>query len=89
MWCKNQNLEYIQFHPTAFNSDDGEQFLISESVRGEEHIYLTAAKNDLWTDMIPGELAPRDVVSMSIILESRLPAAIISISILPIRMRSF
>ena len=30
-----KNLSYVQFHPTAFNSDGREQFLISEAVRGE------------------------------------------------------
>ena len=29
------HLSYVQFHPTAFNGADREQFLISEAVRGE------------------------------------------------------
>jgi len=67
-----KNLSYIQFHPTAFNSEDGEQFLISESVRGEG-AYLLNCNLERFMDRYDErlELAPRDVVSKSIILESR------------------
>lgn len=67
-----KDLSYIQFHPTAFNSEDGEQFLISESVRGEG-AYLLNCKHERFMDRYDErlELAPRDVVSKSIILESR------------------
>lgn len=67
-----KDLSYIQFHPTAFNSEDGEQFLISESVRGEGAYLLNCNEErfmDRYDDRL--ELAPRDVVSKSIILESR------------------
>ncbi len=70
--AKIKNLSYIQFHPTAFNSENGEQFLISESVRGEGAYLLNCNKErfmDRYDDRL--ELAPRDVVSKSIILESR------------------
>jgi len=67
-----KNLSYIQFHPTAFNSEDGEQFLISESVRGEG-AFLKNVNKERFMDRYDKrlELAPRDVVSRSIILESR------------------
>lgn len=70
--AKIKDLSYIQFHPTAFNSDDGEQFLISESVRGEG-AYLLNTNHQRFMDRYDTrlELAPRDVVSKSIILESR------------------
>ncbi len=70
--AKIKNLSYIQFHPTAFNSENGEQFLISESVRGEGAYLLNCNKERFmhrYDDRL--ELAPRDVVSKSIILESR------------------
>ncbi len=70
--AKIKNLSYIQFHPTAFNSENGEQFLISESVRGEGAYLLNCHKERFmhrYDDRL--ELAPRDVVSKSIILESR------------------
>ncbi len=67
-----KNLSYVQFHPTAFNSEDNEQFLISEAVRGEGAYLLncnTARFMHPYDQRL--ELAPRDVVSKSIILESR------------------
>ncbi len=67
-----KNLSYIQFHPTAFNSSDNEQFLISEAVRGEG-AYLLNCNKERFMDRYDKrlELAPRDVVSKSIIVESR------------------
>lgn len=67
-----KNLSYIQFHPTAFNSDGREQFLISEAVRGEG-AYLLNANKERFMDRYDNrlELAPRDIVSRSIIMESR------------------
>ncbi len=68
-----KNLSYVQFHPTAFNSPEGrEQFLISEAVRGEGAYLLNCNKERFmqrYDDRL--ELAPRDVVSRAIILESR------------------
>ena len=67
-----KELSYVQFHPTAFNGNDREQFLISESVRGEG-AYLLNCNKERFMDRYDKrlELAPRDVVSRSIILESR------------------
>lgn len=67
-----KNLSYVQFHPTAFNGDDEEQFLISESVRGEG-AYLLNSKKERFMHRYDErlELAPRDVVSRAEILESR------------------
>lgn len=70
--AKIKNLSYIQFHPTAFNSSDREQFLISEAVRGEGAYLLNCNKERFmhrYDERL--ELAPRDVVSKSIIIESR------------------
>ena len=67
-----KDLSFVQFHPTAFNSDDNEQFLISEAVRGEGAYLLNCNKERFmhrYDERL--ELAPRDVVSKSIIIESR------------------
>lgn len=71
--AKIKHLSWIQFHPTAFAAEpDRERFLISEAVRGEGAVLLNcdgerfAEKYDS-----RGELAPRDVVSNAIMLESR------------------
>ncbi len=67
-----KNLSYVQFHPTAFNGANREQFLISEAVRGEGAYLLNCNKERFmhrYDERL--ELAPRDVVSRSIILESR------------------
>ncbi|MCR5689082.1 MAG: FAD-binding protein [Clostridiales bacterium] len=70
--AKIKDLSYVQFHPTAFDSPDGEQFLISESVRGEGAYLLNCHEERFmhrYDDRL--ELAPRDIVSKAIILESR------------------
>ncbi|HSA07420.1 MAG TPA: L-aspartate oxidase [Candidatus Gastranaerophilales bacterium] len=68
-----QNMEFIQFHPTALNfEENGSRFLISESVRGEGAILKTpdgeqfACKYDE-----RGDLAPRDIVTRAIFFEMK------------------
>ncbi|MBE6749146.1 MAG: L-aspartate oxidase [Ruminococcaceae bacterium] len=72
MGASIKNLSYVQFHPTAFNGANREQFLISEAVRGEG-AYLLNCNKERFMDRYDSrlELAPRDVVSRSIIMESR------------------
>lgn len=72
MGASIKNLSYVQFHPTAFNGENREQFLISEAVRGEG-AYLLNGNKERFMDRYDSrlELAPRDVVSRSIIMESR------------------
>ncbi len=68
-----KNLSYIQFHPTAFNNrHTRECFLISEAVRGEG-AYLKNCHMERFMQNYDKrlELAPRDVVSHSIIFESK------------------
>lgn len=73
MGAEIRNLSLIQFHPTAYSDKESREcFLISESVRGEGAYLLNCHKErfmDRYDERL--ELAPRDVVSRSIILESR------------------
>lgn len=69
-----KNLHLVQFHPTAFaNKNTRESFLISESVRGEG-AYLLNCNHERFMHRYDDrlELAPRDVVSRSIIEEARI-----------------
>jgi len=66
------NMEFIQFHPTAFfDSSSHRRFLISEAVRGEGGILLNSKGEAFMERYHPDrELAPRDVVARSIVEES-------------------
>ncbi|MEM0966167.1 MAG: L-aspartate oxidase [Verrucomicrobiota bacterium] len=62
-----QNLEFVQFHPTAFFSRDGNRFLISEAVRGEGAILRNSEGKSFMENYHPRrDLAPRDVVARAI-----------------------
>ncbi|MBU1679418.1 MAG: L-aspartate oxidase [Bacteroidetes bacterium] len=65
-----RNLEFTQFHPTAFYSNSGSTFLISEAVRGEG-AYLLNNKNERFAfrHHKNGELSPRDILSKAIFSE--------------------
>lgn len=64
------DMEFMQFHPTAFYSENGESFLISEALRGEGAYLLNGDRKRFMTEYSEyAELAPRDVVSRSIFHE--------------------
>ncbi|HNV62076.1 MAG: L-aspartate oxidase [Candidatus Cloacimonas acidaminovorans] len=61
------NMEFVQFHPTAFWSPDGDTFLISESLRGEGAVLRLSDGSTFMENYHPqGNLAPRDIVSRAI-----------------------
>ncbi|MCR4404707.1 MAG: L-aspartate oxidase [Candidatus Acetothermia bacterium] len=66
------NAEYVQFHPTTLAVPEGENFLISEAVRGEGGRLFTpdgsARRRHFMEEYAPGwgDLAPRDLVSRAI-----------------------
>lgn len=67
-----RQLPWIQFHPTIFYNVNGPQdgFLISEAVRGDSALLLNDKGERFMKKYHPLlELAPRDVVSSSILLE--------------------
>ena len=64
------NMEYTQFHPTTLYHKDSKRFLISESVRGEGAILRNKSLEAFMPKYHPmKDLAPRDVVSRSILAE--------------------
>lgn len=64
---KIEDLEFIQFHPSAFYFKAGDTFLISEAVRGEGAHLVDVNGKRFMTDIHPlAELAPRDVVAKAI-----------------------
>ncbi len=62
-----QDMEFVQFHPTALYIAGASRALVSEAVRGEG-AYLTDRSGDRFMPAChpDAELAPRDVVSRSI-----------------------
>ena len=64
------DLEFVQFHPTALflGPSKGQQFLISEAVRGEGAVLVDAEGRRVITDRDhpQADLAPRDVVAKAI-----------------------
>ncbi len=64
------NIEFVQFHPTALHVDGAPRFLLSEALRGEGAYLLNSDGERFMTRYHElGELAPRDVVSRSIVAE--------------------
>jgi L-aspartate oxidase len=70
-----QDMEFIQFHPTALAFDDKEnhnRFLISEAVRGEgAKLCLKNGEEFMAKYHEKRELAPRDIVARAIFCEMR------------------
>jgi len=62
-----QDLEFVQFHPTALADEGYPKFLISESVRGEGAKLLNANGEQFMSRYHPlEELAPRDIVARAV-----------------------
>jgi L-aspartate oxidase len=64
------DIEFVQFHPTALFVPGAPRFLLSEALRGEG-AYLRNLAGDRFMERYHPmkELAPRDVVSRSIVME--------------------
>ncbi|MFH1257496.1 MAG: L-aspartate oxidase [Candidatus Micrarchaeota archaeon] len=66
-----ENLEFVQFHPTKLDFPSTHPFLISEVLRGEGGTLVNARGKEFMKNYdAKAELAPRDVVSRAIFLES-------------------
>ena len=66
------DMEFVQFHPTALSLENAPRFLLSEAMRGEGGI-LRNAQGERFMSRYDErlELAPRDIVSRSIVAEMR------------------
>jgi len=63
-------MEYTQFHPTTLYTGDEERFLLTEAIRGEGGVLRNRCGEDFMPKYHPlGSLAPRDIVSRSIMQE--------------------
>ncbi|MBV9241132.1 MAG: L-aspartate oxidase [Acidobacteria bacterium] len=66
------DMEFVQFHPTALSVEGAPRFLLSEAMRGEGGILRNRAGERFMPNSDErAELAPRDIVSRSIVAEMR------------------
>lgn len=66
------DLEFIQFHPTAFRMEGHPAFLISEAVRGDGAVLRNARGQAFMSRYHElADLAPRDVVARAMVREMR------------------
>jgi len=66
-----EDMEFVQFHPTAYAAEDAEDaFLLSEAVRGEGALLRNGDGERFMPDYhADAELAPRDVVARAVASE--------------------
>ncbi len=66
-----EDMEFYQFHPTAFALEGAPRFLLSEALRGEGALLVNARGERFMPELHPqAELAPRDVVARAITREA-------------------
>ena len=71
------DMEFIQFHPTALDTDETPLALISEAVRGEGAVLLDANGVRFLPAVHPlAELAPRDIVTRAVLHAQRETGAV-------------
>jgi L-aspartate oxidase len=64
------DMEFVQFHPTALNLEGAPRFLLSEALRGEGGVLRNAdGRRFMPRYHERAELAPRDIVTRSIVAE--------------------
>ncbi|MGA8303534.1 MAG: L-aspartate oxidase [Thermoplasmata archaeon] len=81
------DMEFIQFHPTAFCREGAPRFLITEALRGEGAVLRNEAGERFMTSVHrDAELAPRDIVARAIdreIVNSGRPCVFLDATALP------
>jgi len=61
------DLEYVQFHPTAFHKKGAQPFLVTEALRGEGAVLVDVRGERFMDEAHPrGSFAPRDIVARTI-----------------------
>jgi L-aspartate oxidase len=76
------DMEFVQFHPTVLAVENAPRFLLSEALRGEGARLVDANGEPFMIRYHPSaDLAPRDIVSRSIVLESQRTGAPIFLSL--------
>ncbi len=71
-----QDIEFVQFHPTALHREGAPSFLLSEALRGEgAQLRNAAGERFMERYHAMAELAPRDVVARAIVAEMRAAGA--------------
>lgn len=82
--AKLKDLEFVQFHPTAFDQKNSTKFLLSEALRGEGAILRNSKKEAFMAKYSKlKELAPRDIVARSIFQEQKKGQVYLDITHLP------
>lgn len=70
--CRLKDMEFIQFHPTAFAEGKSPLFLLSETLRGENARLVNSKGERFMPRYHPqAELAPRDIVSQAMYEEQK------------------
>ncbi|HMM91862.1 L-aspartate oxidase [Bradyrhizobium sp.] len=64
--AKLSDLEFVQFHPTAFDGPSRPMPLVTEAVRGDGAILIDDTGERFMADQPGAELAPRDVVARAV-----------------------
>lgn len=60
------DLEFIQFHPTAFDGPSRPMPLLTEAIRGDGAILINESGQRFMADVPGAELAPRDIVARAV-----------------------
>lgn len=64
--AKLSDLEFVQFHPTAFDGPSRPMPLVTEAVRGDGAILIDDTGERFMADQPGAELAPRDIVARAV-----------------------